>query len=435
MTPTTIMMYLAVTIFVVSYAFIISERFNKTTVALVGAGMMIILPVVDSPDVFYSQETGVDWDVIFLMMGMMIIVSILRQTGVFEYAAIWAAKRAGGSPLRIMILLMLVMAAASALLPNVVSVLLIAPVTLLVCDRLEINPVPLLMAEVFASNIGGAATLVGDPPNIIIGARKGLSFNAFLFNMAPIVLIVMLVFVAITPLLFRGFSAVSPERVADVMALEAGELLSDRRLLIRCGAVMTLVFVGFVVSPAIHIQPSLVALLGAGALILISKMEKSDYLSNVEWDTLLFIVGLFIMVGALLKTGVIEHLGNLAANATGGSPLFTTMGILGVSTLVSGIIDNVPYVATMTPIVTHLANAMPHQEHGNVLWWSLALGGDLGGNLTAVGSSANIVMIGIALRSGYSISFWEFTRKGIVITAVSTVLCGFYLWLRYFVLA
>ena len=304
------MMYLAVAIFVVSYAFIISERFNKTTVALVGAGLMIILPVVDSPDVFYSEETGIDWDVIFLMFGMMMIVSILRQTGVFEYAAIWAAKRANGSPLRIMILLMLVMAVASALLPNVVSVLLIAPVTLLVCDRLEINPVPMLMAEVFASNIGGAATLVGDPPNIIIGARKGLSFNAFLFNMAPIVIIIMLVFVAITPLMFRGFSSSRhPKESQTSWRWTSVELLRDRRLLIRCGGVMTVVFVGFVVSPAIHIQPSLVALLGAGALILISKMEKSDYLSNVEWDTLLFIVGLFIMVGALLKTGVIEHLG------------------------------------------------------------------------------------------------------------------------------
>ena len=421
--------------FVISYAFIISERFNKTTVALVGAGLMIVLPAVDAPDVYYSQETGIDWDVIFLMLGMMIIVSILLQTGIFEYAAIWAAKRANGSPVRIMILLMLVMAAASALLPNVVSVLLIAPVTLLVCDRLEINPVPMLIAEVFASNIGGAATLVGDPPNIIIGARKGLSFNAFLFNMAPIVIIIMLAFVAISPLLFRGFSTVSPERVADVMALEERNVLRDRRLLVRCGAVMGVVFVGFIVSPTIHIQPSLVALLGAGALILVSKMEKSDYLASVEWDTLLFIVGLFIMVGALLKTGFIKHLGELAASATGGDMLFTTMLILGVSTLASGLIDNVPYVATMTPIVTHLASSMPHQEHGNVLWWSLALGGDLGGNLTAVGSSANIVMIGIALRSGYSISFWEFTRKGIVITLMSTVLSALYLWLRYFVLA
>src|ERR1700759_5142445 len=241
MTTTTIMMYLAVAIFVVSYAFIISERFNKTTVALVGAGLMILLPVVDSPDVFYSAETGIDWDVIFLMFGMMMIVSILQQTGVFEYAAIWAAKRANGSPLRIMILLMLVMAAASAVLPNVVSVLLIAPVTLLVCERLAFNPVPLLMAEGFASNIGGTAALVGDPPTIIIGARKGLSFNSFLVNMAPIVLVILLVFVAFLPVLFRGLPAADPERVADVMAVDEKEAVQNRALLLKSLAVLLLV--------------------------------------------------------------------------------------------------------------------------------------------------------------------------------------------------
>jgi Na+/H+ antiporter NhaD/arsenite permease-like protein len=428
------MMYYAVTVFVVAYAFIISEHFNKTTVALVGAGLMILLPVIDSPDVFYSQASGIDWDVIFLMLGMMIIVSILRQTGAFEYAAIWAVKRAKGSPLRILILLMLVMALASAVLPNVVSVLLIAPVTLLVCDRLAINPVPLLMAEVFASNIGGAATLVGDPPNIIIGAHTGLSFNAFLVHMAPIVVIVMLVFVAVSPLLFRGFSTVDAERIADIMSLEEREVIRDRGLLIKSGVVMVAVLAGYIVSPAVHIAPSLVALLGAGTLILVSRLERSDYLSSVEWDTLLFIVGLFIMVGALFKTGVIGIAGQWMADATGGNALLTTMLILGASTLVSGIIDNVPYVATMTPIVSHLAEAMPGQTHHNALWWSLALGGDLGGNLTAVGATANIVMLGIALRADYPISFWEFTRKGVYVTAISTALCAIYLWLRYFVL-
>ena len=429
------MMYYAIAVFVVAYAFIISERFNQTKVALVGAGLMICLPVMDSPDVFYSQDNGIDWDVIFLMLGMMMIVSILRQTGVFEYVAIWAVKRANGSPLRIMMLLMLVMALASAVLPNVVSVLLIAPVTLLVCDALEINPVPLLMAEVFASNIGGAATLVGDPPNIIIGARKSLSFNAFLLNMAPIVMIVTLVLLAVSPLLFRGLSRANPERVADVMSLQEGEVIRDRGLLLRCSLVMVVVFAGFILAPAIHVAPSLVALLGAGALILTSRLEQSEYMSNVEWDTLLFMVGLFIMVGALLKTGVIKILGELAAKFTGGNVLMATMLILVVSTVVSGFIDNVPYVATMTPIVSHVASTLAGQSHHHVLWWSLALGGDLGGNLTAVGSSANIVTLGIALRSGHPISFGEFTRKGIVITAISTVLCAIYLWLRYFVLA
>jgi Na+/H+ antiporter NhaD/arsenite permease-like protein len=426
------MTYFAIAVFVAAYACIISERFNNTTVALVGAGLMITLPVIESRDVFYSQASGIDWDVIFLMLGMMIIVSILRQTGIFEYGAIWAVKRANGSPLRIMMLLVLIMALASAVLPNVVSVLLIAPVTLLVCDRLEFNPVPLLMAEVFASNIGGTATLVGDPPNIIIGARKGLSFNTFLVHMTPIVVLILLVFVAALPLLFRGLSAADPDRVADVMTVDEKDAVQDRALLIKSFAVLILVFVGFIVSEAIHLQPSLVALLGAGLLILISKVEKSDYLANVEWDTLLFMVGLFIMVGALFKTGVIKTLGQMAANATGGNVLVTTMLILCVSMLLSGIIDNVPYVATMTPIVDHLASVVP--AHQNVMWWALALGGDLGGNLTAVGSSANIVMLGIALKSGNPISFWQFTRKGIVVTAISTVLCALYLWLRYFVL-
>jgi Na+/H+ antiporter NhaD/arsenite permease-like protein len=429
------MMYYAVTVFVLAYAFIISERFNKTKVALLGAALMVFLPVMDSPDVFYSQDNGIDWDVIFLMLGMMMIVSILRQTGVFEYVAIWAVKRAKGSPLRIMMLLMVVMALASAILPNVVSVLLIAPVTLLVCDALDVNPVPLLMAEVFASNIGGAATLVGDPPNIIIGARKGLSFNAFLVNMAPIVIIVMLVLLAVSPVLFRGLKTASPERVADVMSLKESEAIRDRKLLIRCGVVMVLVLTGFIVAPDVHIAPSLVALLGAGALIMTSRLEQSEYLANVEWDTLLFMVGLFIMVGALFKTGVIKYLGELAADLVGDNVLLTTMLILVISTLVSGFIDNLPYVATMTPIVGHLASQITGPHHHHVLWWSLALGGDLGGNLTAVGSTANIVMLGIAMRSGHPISFGEFTRKGIVVTAISTALCAVYLWLRYFAFA
>ncbi|HEY4794948.1 MAG TPA: ArsB/NhaD family transporter [Mycobacterium sp.] len=427
------MMYYAIAVFVIAYALIISERFNKTTVALVGAGFMVCLPVIDSPDVFYSQNSGIDWDVIFLMLGMMVIVSILRQTGAFEYAAIWAVKRANGSPLRIMILLMLVMALASAILPNVVSVLLIAPVTLLLCERLEINPVPFLIAEVFASNVGGAATLVGDPPNIIIGARKGLSFNAFFVNMAPAVVLVMLVLIVASPLLFRGLSTVNPERVAEVIATDDNDLLQDRGLLIKCGIVVLAVLAGFIVSPTIHMAPSLVAMLGAGVLILWSRLDQSDYTANVEWDTLLFIVGLFIMVGALLKTGVIGVLGRWAAGATGGNMLLATMMILIVSTVASGLIDNVPYAATMTPIVDHLASTMPGPTHHNVLWWSLALGGDLGGNMTAVGSTANIVMIGIALRSGNTISFWEFTRKGVLATALSTVVCALYLWLRYFV--
>ncbi|MEB3030947.1 ArsB/NhaD family transporter [[Mycobacterium] nativiensis] len=427
------MTFLAVAVFLTAYAFIAADRINKTLVALTGAAAVVILPIIDSDDIFYSHNTGIDWDVIFLLLGMMIIVSVLRQTGVFEYVAIWSAKRAKGSPLRIMILLVLVTAFASALLDNVTTVLLIAPVTLLVCDRLEINAAPFLLAEVFASNIGGAATLVGDPPNIIIASRAGLSFNAFLLHLAPIVAVVMIAFIALLPRLFPGSFAVDADRVADVMALEEREAIRDRGLLIKCSLVLAGVFAGFIGHSALHLAPSLVALLGAGVLIVISRMERSDYLSGVEWETLLFFAGLFVMVGALVKTGVIAELARAATEITGGNALLTTMGILGVSAPVSGIIDNIPYVATMTPIVSELSTTLGTDQHSNVLWWALALGADFGGNLTAVGASANVVMLGIARRAGNPISFWEFTRKGIVVTAVSVACSALYLWLRYFV--
>ena len=429
------MTFIAITVFVVAYALIASDRVNKTLVALIGAGIVVVLGVVESADAFYSHETGIDWDVIFLLLGMMIIVGVLRQTGVFEYIAIWSVKRAKGSPLRIMILLVLITAFASALLDNVTTVLLIAPVTLLVCDRLSINPVPFLIAEVFASNIGGTATLVGDPPNIIIASRAGLTFNDFLLHLAPIVLVVVAVFIALLPWLFRGSFGVDSERVTDIMSLEEREAVRDPGLLIKCGIVLVLVFAAFLAHPVLHIEPSIVALVGAGTLILISRMDRSDYLSSVEWETLLFFAGLFVMIGALVKTGVVGEIAQSAIQITGGDALSTTMLILGVSVPVSGIIDNVPYVATMTPIVSEVAASLPDGTDPNVLWWALALGADFGGNLTAVGASANVVMLGIAKRSGNPISFWEFTRKGFVVTAMSAALSALYLWLRYFVFA
>lgn len=425
----------ATAVFVIAYALIAAERLNKTLVALGGAIAVVILPVINSNEVFFSRDTGIDWDVIFLLLGMMIIVSVVRQTGVFEYVAIWAAKRANGSPLRIMILLMVVTAVASAFLDNVTTVLLIAPVTLLVCDRLDIKPTPFLMAEAFAANIGGTATLVGDPPNIIIADRGGVTFNEFLIHLAPIVVIIMIAVVILLPRLFPGAFTVDPERVTDVMSLDEGEAIRDRRLLIQCGVVLALVFAGFVAHKPIHMEPSLVALTGAAILIVISGLEREFYLSSVEWETLLFFSGLFVMVGALVKTGVIESLAHLATRATGGHAMLTMVLILGVSFLASGLVNNVPYAATMTPIVADLGSALHPSVHSSVLWWALALGTDLGGNLTAVGASANVVVIGMAESAGQPISFWEFTRKGIVVTLVSMALSFGYLWLRYFVLA
>ena len=429
------MSLIAVVVFVVAYVLIAGDRVNKTLVALAGAAIVVALPVINSDDVFYSRDTGIAWDVIFLLLGMMIIVSVLRKTGVFEYIAIWAAKRARGSPLRIMILLVGVTAFASALLDNVTTVLLIAPVTLLVCDRLEIGPAPFLMAEAFASNIGGTATLIGDPPSIIIASRAGLSFNDFLIHLTPIVIIIIAVFVALLPRLFPGAFDVDPERVADVMSLEEREAIRDPRLLIKCGVVLAAVLAGFVAHTQIHMEPSLVALVGAGILVVISGLEHSDYLSSVEWETLLFFAGLFVMVGALVKTGVVNQLARLATEATGGHALLTTMLVLVVSFVVSGIINNVPYAATMAPIIGQLLPSVAGHVHQQALWWALILGTDLGGNLTAVGASANVVILGIARRADSPISFWEFTRKGAVVTTTSIALSAVYLWVRYFVLA
>jgi Na+/H+ antiporter NhaD/arsenite permease-like protein len=428
------MAIVAVTVFVVAYLLIATEWVSKTITALAGAGVILALGVATSEDAFYSAETGIDWDVIFLLLGMMIIVGVLRRTGVFEFVAIWAAKRAKGSPLRVMILLVLITAVASALLDNVTTVLLIAPVTLLVCDRLGVSPVPYLIAEVLASNIGGTATLIGDPPNIIIASRSGLSFNDFLINLAPIAALALAVFVAMLPLLFRGSFSVDPERVADVMALEEREAIKDRRLLIICGIVLTAVFTGFIAHAALHIEPSVVALLGAGVLVLLSRSKPRDFMPSVEWETLLFFTGLFIMIGALVKTGVIGALAEAAARATGGDALVATMLILFVSAILSGIIDNIPYVAAMSPIVLELTQGIADPVQADALWWSLAIGADFGGNLTAIGASANVVALGIAKRSGYPITFWEFTRTGAVVTVVTILLAAPYLWLRYFVI-
>jgi Na+/H+ antiporter NhaD/arsenite permease-like protein len=428
------MAVVAVTVFVVAYLLIATERVSKTITALTGAGVLLGLGVATSEDAFYSAETGIDWDVIFLLLGMMIIVGVLRRTGVFEFIAIWAAKRAKGSPLRVMILLVLITAVASALLDNVTTVLLIAPVTLLVCDRLGVSPIPYLIAEALASNIGGTATLIGDPPNIIIASRSGLSFNDFLINLAPIAALALAVFVAMLPLLFRGSFSVDPERVDDVMALEEREAIKEPRLLIICGIVLAAVFTGFIAHAALHIEPSVVALLGAGLLVLLSRSKPRDFMPSVEWETLLFFTGLFIMIGALVKTGVIGALAEAAARATGGDALVATMLILFVSALLSGIIDNIPYVAAMSPIVLQLTQDIGDPVQANALWWSLAIGADFGGNLTAIGASANVVILGIAKRSGYPISFWEFTKTGAIVTVVTILLAAPYLWLRYFVI-
>ena len=426
------MTVVAVVVFAAAYVLIATEWTHKLLAALGGAGILLALGVTDSADAFYSKETGVDWDVVFLLLGMMVIVGVLRRTGVFEYIAIWAAKRAKGSPLRVMILLVLLTAVASAFLDNVTTVLLIAPVTLLVCERLDVNPVPFLIAEVMASNLGGTATLIGDPPNIIIASRSGLSFNDFLLNLAPLVVVELVVFCLILPKVFKGSFEVDPVRVERVLRLNEREAIADPKLLIKSGAVLFAVLVGFVGHSFLHVEPSVVALLGAGLLVLISGLQTRDYMGSVEWQTLLFFAGLFVMVGALVKTGVISSLAGQIGRITEGRPLFATLLILVVSAVLSGVIDNIPYVATMSPVVGELAKSFSDPAHADALWWSLAIGADFGGNATAVGASANVVVIGIALRAGTPISFWDFTRKGLLVVAITILVAIPYLWLRYF---
>ncbi|MFC5744505.1 SLC13 family permease [Actinomadura rugatobispora] len=422
----------ALAVFVVAFFFIATEKANKVKVVLIAAGAMTVLGFTPGAEVFFSEHEGIDWNVIFLLLGMMIIVGIIKQTGLFDFLAIWAAKRSRGRPYRLMVMLMIITAVASPFLDNVTTIMLVAPVTVVVCDRLRIAAQPYLIAEVLASNIGGAATLIGDPPNIIIGSRAGLSFNDFLVHMAPIVVVTFIVFVLLTRVLFRKALRHAPEHMDEVMALQERRAITDPRLLARCLAVLALVVAGFALHSVIHVEPSIVALVGAGVMILVTRTEVSDVLHEVEWPTLVFFVGLFVMVSGLVHTGVIENIGEWAVDTVGDDYFMAATGLLFGSAVLGAFFDNIPYVATMAPIVEGVVAQAPDPATGEALWWAFALGADFGGNGTAVAASANVVAIGIAARTGHPISFWQFTRYGIVITALTTVMAWVYVALRYF---
>ncbi|MGW2920762.1 SLC13 family permease [Streptomyces angustmyceticus] len=424
----------AIAVFVGAYALIISEKIHRVAVALGGAGLMLVVGATDDASAFYSAESGIDWNVIFLLMGMMMIVGVLKKTGLFEYLAIWSVKRARAKPFRVMVMLVVITAAASALLDNVTTVLLIAPVTLLVCERLALPAAPFLIAEVLASNIGGTATLVGDPPNIIIASRAGLTFNDFLVHLVPLSAILVVVLVALCRVMFRKTFVYDEDRAAEIMALEEREAIKDPRLLIQGLVVLALVVAGFVLHPVLHYAPSVVALLGAGLLVAISSAQTSEVLGEVEWPTLAFFAGLFVMIGGLIDTGVINEVSKGLAHAIGSNELGGSLTLLSASAVLSGVVDNIPYVATMAPITSDLVHNMGGGSD-HVMWWALALGADLGGNATAIGASANVVVLGIAERNRQPISFWQFTKYGLIVTAVTITLSLAYVWLRYFALA
>ncbi|WP_327035022.1 ArsB/NhaD family transporter [Micromonospora ureilytica] len=424
--------WIAVAVFAAAYVLIATEKINRVAVALGGASIMLAIGATDAEHAFFSEEAGIDWNVIFLLLGMMLIVGVLKRTGLFEYLAIWSAKKARGRPFPIMVILVVVTAVVSAALDNVTTVLLVAPVTLLVCERLDVPPIPFLIAEVMASNIGGAATLVGDPPNIIIASRSGLSFTDFLNVMGPLVLIVIVVFVGLCRIMFRKAFRYDAERAARIMALREADAIRDRRLVVISLVVLGAVLLAFSLHTVLHLEPSVVAILGGLLLLALSRLDAEDVAKEVEWPTLVFFAGLFIMVGALVATGVIDSIARSATEAVEGKLWPATMLLLWASAGLSAIVDNIPYVATMSPIVSELVNAEGGLGKAQVLWWALAIGADFGGNATAVGASANVVVLGIADRAGHKITFWGFTKYGLIVTVISVAISVPYLWLRFF---
>ncbi|MCC7127529.1 MAG: ArsB/NhaD family transporter [Microbacteriaceae bacterium] len=423
---------LALSIFVVAFIFIATEKVDKVKVVLIAAGLMAVLGLIPGSQVFFSEHEGIDWNVIFLLFGMMVIVGIIKQTGVFDFLGIWAAKSSRGRPYRLMVMLMAITAIASPFLDNVTTIMLIVPITLVVCARLNISPAPYIIAEILASNIGGAATLIGDPPNIIIGSRAGLTFNDFLIHMAPIVIIIFVVFVLLTRILFRKSFDFSADHVAEVMELDAKAAITDFRLLTRSLIVLALVIAGFGLHAVFHIEPSIIALVGAGVMVLVSRPDIPGVLRDVEWHTLAFFMGLFVMVAGLVHTGVISIIGVWVVDTFGGNYFGAATALLFGSSILGAFFDNIPYVATMTPIVEGLVAQIADPQTGQALWWSFALGADFGGNGTAVAASANVVAIGLAAKAGQKISFWEFTKYGIIVTLLSTLMAWGYVWIRYF---
>jgi Na+/H+ antiporter NhaD/arsenite permease-like protein len=424
----------ALSIFIVSYALIATERVHRVAAALGGVAGMVVIGVVDAETAFFEAHTGVDWNVIFLLFGMMIIVGVLKQTGLFEFLALWAAKRSGGHPYRLLVLLVLVGAAVAPILDNVTCVLLVAPVTLSVCRRLGLPSAPYLISLILASNIGGMSTLIGDPPNIIIGSRAGLSFTDFLVHSLPLTVLLLVLFVVMARWLFRKDLAA----VADVHGLDdlrPGDAITNVRMLVRCLVVLLLVMVAFGFHTVLHLDPSVVAMMGAGATVLVSRTEPEEFLEEVEWGTLAFFMALFVLVGALVQVGVIGAVSQWAAEAMGDRELWGATALLFGSGVVGAFVDNIPYTTATVPVVEEMVSTTGVSGADSPLWWAFVFGADLGGNATAVAAGANVVVLGIAAKAGEPISFWGFTKYGVPVTVATLLAAWVYVYVRYFALA
>ncbi|MEE9613900.1 MAG: ArsB/NhaD family transporter [Thermodesulfobacteriota bacterium] len=418
---------IALAVFIGVYALLIWEKVDRAVVSMLGAGLLIFLGVITQESAIH----GIDFNTIGLLIGMMAIVSICQKTGMFQYVAIKSAKLAKGDPWLILLYLSIVTAVLSALLDNVTTVLLIAPITLLICDELKTNPYPFLFSQIMASNIGGAATLIGDPPNIMIGSAKGLSFMAFVTNVGVIMPLVMLVTFIILKLIYGKELTVAQEYRDRIMQFRESEAIQDPVLLVKCLLVLGAVITGFVLQDRIHVEPATTALFGAAFLMLINREDLHHVMGKVEWTTIFFFIGLFVVVHGLVEVGFIGTLAKKALALTGGDIATATYLVLWISAVASALVDNIPFVATMIPLIDDMAPALGGEEAIMPLWWALSIGACLGGNGSIIGASANVIVAGFAARSGHPIGFFKFMKLAFPLMIMSIAISTVYMYLRY----
>lgn len=420
---------IAIGIFLVTYAVIISEKVHRTIAAMIGGALMILLGIVGQEEALRH----IDFNTLGLLTGMMIIVTITAETGLFKFIAIWAAKKVKGRPLAILIALSLITAIGSAFLDNVTTVLLMVPVTFSITRQLGVSPMPYLISEVMMANVGGTATMIGDPPNIMIGsAVKHLSFMDFITNLAPVILIITIAVLALLAFIYRKQMHASSESQKRMMALDEKDEITDKILLIKSITVLILTICGFFIHQIIGVESATIALGGAFLLLLLTgESYLESALSKVEWTTIFFFTGLFVLVSGLIETGVIENIAKYAIELTGGNVTASSFLILWLSAFASAIVDNIPYVATMIPLVQEMGNL--GIDNLEPVWWSLALGACLGGNGTLIGASANVIVAGLAAKEGHKISFVKFMMIGLPIMVMSVLISMAYIYLRYLI--
>jgi Na+/H+ antiporter NhaD/arsenite permease-like protein len=417
-------MALAIAIFAVALAVIASDRVHRTKVALIGASLAVLTGVLEQGEAIDS----IDFNTIGLLAGMMLIVRVTEPTGAYNYLAIRAGQLSRGRPALVVLSLALTTAILSAFLDNLTTVLLVVPITFLLADALDIDPIPLVIIEIVASNIGGTATLIGDPPNILIAGRTDLSFNDFIVNLAPVAAVAFAVVTGALYLFYRRRLQIRPEARARVMEIDARKSIEDMAELKRTMPILGLTILAFFLHNALHLEPATVALTGAAAMLVVTRQSVEEALAGIEWATLFFLLGLFVLVGGLEQTGAIAEVADGIASLTDGNRTAELMGILGFSALGSAVVDNIPFTAAMLPVVEQLQSG---NAGDNAYWWSLSLGACFGGNATLIAAAANVAAAGMAERSGRRIGFVEFLRVGAPATLLSLAIACAYVLLRY----